>query len=68
MEIQAVFQLPKDSGKFRREMFIGEGRVLFDTVVPFIPGLPSWSDVFPAKIQNGGTTFVVERKPGLLFG
>ena len=49
-------------------MFIGEGRVLFDTVVPFIPGLPSWSDVFPAKIQNGGTTFVVERKPGLLFG
>lgn len=49
-------------------MFIGEGRVPFDTVVPFIPRVPSPSDVFPAKIQNGGTTFVVERKAGLLFG
>ena len=70
MEIQAVFQLPKDSGKFRKlrwEMFIGEGRDLFDTVIPFIPRLPSPSDVFPAKIQNGGTTFVVERQARLLF-
>ena len=65
VEIQGVFHLPKDSRKFRklrREMFIGEGRVPFDTVVPFIPRLPSPSDVFPAKIQNGGTTFVVEQK------
>ena len=32
-----VFHLPKDSGKFRKlrwEMFIGEGRVLFDTSRP----------------------------------
>ena len=47
-------------------MFIGEGRVPFDTLVPFIPRLPSPSDVFPAKIQNGGTTVVVERNASLL--
>ena len=49
-----VFHLPKDSGKFRKlwwEMFIGEGRVPFDTLVPFIPRLPSPSDVFPAKYK-----------------
>ena len=51
----------------RWEMFIGEGRVPFDTVVPFISRLPSPSDVFPAKIQNSSTTFVVERKARLLF-
>ena len=28
---------------------------------PFHPRLPSPSDVFPAKIQNGGTTVIVER-------
>ena len=36
-----VFHLPKDSGKFpkrRWEMLIGERRVSFDTLVPFIPG------------------------------
>jgi len=66
-----VFYLPKDSGKFRKlrwEMIIGEGRVPFDTLVPFIPRVPSPSDVFPAKIQNGGTTVVVERNARLLFG
>ena len=71
VEIQGCFHLPKDSGKFRKllwEMFIGERRVPFDTVVPFIPKLPSPSAVFPTKIQNGGTTFVVERKARLLFG
>ena len=71
VEIQGVFHLPKYSRKFRRlrwEMFIGEGHVSFDTVVLFIPRLPSPSDIFPAKIQNGGTTFVVERKARLLFG
>ena len=71
MEIQGVFHLPNDSGNFRKlrwEMFIGEGRVPFDTVVPFILRLPSPSDVFPAKIQNGGTIFVVEREARLLFG
>ena len=47
-------------------MFIGEGRVPFDTLIPFIPRLPSPSDVFPAKIQNGGTTVVVERNASLL--
>ena len=49
-------------------MFIGEGRVPFDTIIPFIPRLSSPSDVFPAKIQNGGTTVVVERNARLLFG
>ena len=36
--LRGVFHLPKDSGKFRKlrwEMFIGEGRVPFDTLVPF---------------------------------
>ena len=54
-----VFHLPKDSGKFpkrRWEMLIGERRVQFDTLVPFIPG-----SLFPAEIQNGGTTVIVER-------
>ena len=44
---EGVFHLPKDSGKFRKlqwEMFIGEERVPFDTLVPFIPRLPSPSD------------------------
>ena len=71
VNVQGVFHSPKDSRKFRKlrwEMFIGEGRVPFDTVVPFIPTLPSPSDVFPAKIQNGGTTVVIERKARLLFG
>ena len=66
-----VFHVPKDSGKFRKlqwEMFIGEERVPFDTLVPFIPRVPSPSDVFPAKIQNGGTTFSVKRNTRLLFG
>ena len=49
-------------------MFIGEGRVPFDILVPFIPRLPSPSDVFPAKIQNGSITVVVERNARLLFG
>ena len=40
-------------------MFIGEERVPFDTLVPFIPRVPSPSDVFPAKIQTGGTTLVL---------
>ena len=71
VEIQGCFHLPKDSGKFRKlrwEMFIGEGHVPFDTLVPFIPRLPSRSDVFPAKTQNGGTTVVVEQNARLLFG
>ena len=71
IETRGVFHLPKDSGKFRKlrwEMIIGEGRVPFDTLVLFIPRLPSPSDVFPAKIQNGGTTVVVERNARLLFG
>ena len=66
-----VFHLPKDSGKFRKlwwEMSIGKGRVPFDTLVPFIPRLPSPSDVFPTKTQNGGTTVVVEQNARLLFG
>ena len=65
VNVQGIFHLPKDSGKFRKlqwEMFIGKGRVPFDTVVPFIARFPSPSDVFPAKIQNGCTTFAVERK------
>ena len=65
-----VFHLPKDSGKFRKlqwEMFIGEERVPFDTLVPFIPRLPSPSDVFPAKIQNGGTTFSI-KGPFIFYG
>ena len=49
-------------------MLIGEGRVPFDTLVPFIPRPLSPSDVYPAKIQNGGTTVVVERNARLLFG
>ena len=49
-------------------MFIGEGRVPFGTLVAFIPRLPSPFDVFPAKIQNGGTIVVVERNTTLLFG
>ena len=48
-------------------MFIGEGRDPFDTLVPFISRLPSPSDVFPAKIQNGGRTVVVERNGMLGF-
>ena len=35
---------------------------------PIHPRLPSPSDVFPAKIQNGGTTVIVERNARLLFG
>ena len=45
--LRAVFHLPKDSRIFRKlrwEMFIGEGRVPFDTLVPFISRLPSPSD------------------------
>ena len=42
-------------------MVIDEGRVPFDTLVSFISRLPAPSDVFPAKIQNGGTTVIVER-------
>ena len=49
-------------------MLIGEGRVPFDTLVPFIPRPLSTSDVYPAKIQNGGTAVVVERNARLLFG
>ena len=63
--------IPEYFGKFRKlrwEMFIGEGRVPFGTLVAFIPRLPSPFDVFPAKIQNGGTIVVVERNTTLLFG
>ena len=50
-------------------MFIGEGRVHYATLVPFIPRFLLPSHVFPAKIQNGGTTVVVvERNARLLFG
>ena len=48
-------------------MFIS-GRVPFDTLVPFNPRIPPPPAVFPAKIQNGGTTVVVERNARLLFG
>ena len=54
MSSRAFSIYQKDSGKFRKlrwEMFIGERRVPFDTLVPFIPRLPSPSDVFPAKYK-----------------
>ena len=35
---------------------------------PIHPRLLSPSDVFPTKIQNGGTTVIVERNARLLFG
>ena len=65
-----VFHLPKDSGKFRKlrwEMFIGDRRFPFDTLVLFIPRLSLPSDVFPAKIQNGGITVVAKRNARHLF-
>ena len=40
-------------------MFIGEECVPFDTLVPFIPRLPSPSDVFPAKIQKAEQLLVL---------
>ena len=49
-----VFHLPRDSGKFpklRWEMFIGERRVPFDTLVPFIPGSLHRPMYFPPKYK-----------------
>ena len=51
---QGVFHLPRDSGKFpklRREMLIGERRVPFDTLVPFIPGSLHRPMYFPPKYK-----------------
>ena len=43
-------------------MFIGEGRVPFDTVVPFIPRLPSPSNVFPLKYKMAAQFFLSNEK------
>ena len=48
---------------------IGEERVPFVTLVPFIPRLPSPSDLFPARIQNGDKLLLLnENALKLLFG
>ena len=49
-----VFQLPRDAGKFQKhrwEMLIGERRVPFGTLVPFIPGSLHCTMHFPPKYK-----------------
>ena len=64
----SIYQkIPENSGNFGGKC-LSVKDVFHLTHVPFIPRLPSPCNVFPAKIQNGGTTVVVEGNAGLLFG
>ena len=61
-ELVGVFHLPKDSGKFpkrRWEMLIGEKRVPFDTLVPFIPGSLHHPMYFPPKYKMAAQLLLV---------
>ena len=61
-------KIPENSGNFGGKCLSVKDVFHYGTLVPFIPGFLSPSHVFPAKIQNGGTTLVVERNARLLFG
>ena len=66
-----VFHLPKDSWKFRKlrwEMFIREGRVPFDTLVPHsFPGSLHHEMYFPPKYKMAAQLLLIVERNASLF-